>query len=337
MQGKNIFGEETEKKQKTNRKNRRNIEEILERKHYIKRERAGKMIRRTDLAIENKEMFEEGNGSGKSIPGVSIDTDAYGKKIEVTRITIEDEVGSSIMNKPQGKYITLEIKGGIDGTEETKKAASHALAKEIAKLVPFHYHLKVLVIGLGNEKVTPDSLGPHTISKIRVTRHLFLHYEVDGDPEQSNVSALNPGVMACTGMESGDLIKRAAEISGPEVILVVDALAARNVERINSTIQITDTGISPGAGAGNYRKELTEATMGRRVVAIGVPTVIDAGTLILDSIFDYLADQKKAEEHILQSGPKMIVTSSDIDQVIHDFSQIIAEGINIALHPGIYS
>lgn len=295
------------------------------------------MIRRTDLAIENKEMFEEGNGANRRIPGVNIETEQYGDEVAVTRIKIEDEIGSKIMNKPPGSYITVEIKDGINGSEELKRMVSQAVAVELAKLIPFHYYLKVLVIGLGNEKVTPDSLGPHTVSKIKVTRHLFLHYEVDGDEEQSNVSALNPGVMASTGMESGDLIRQAAEISDPEVILVIDALAARNIERINTTIQITDTGISPGAGMGNYRKELTERSMGRRVVAVGVPTVIDAGTMVLDSLADYLADVSKAEDYIEKSGLSMIVTPSDIDEVIHDFSSVIADGINIALHPGIYS
>lgn len=296
------------------------------------------MIRRTDLAIENREMFQEGSGNKeKQIPGVAVESDGYGDDVEVTRITIEDEKGSQIMNKPQGKYITVEIKNGVNGVEEVKKMASQAVAVELAKLIPFHYYLKVMVIGLGNEKVTPDSLGPHTVSKIRVNRHLFLHYEVEGDPEQSNVSALNPGVMASTGIESGDLISKAAEISNPEVILVVDALAARNINRINTTIQITDTGIAPGAGMGNNRKELTEKSMGKRVVAIGVPTVIDAGTMVLDSLAEYLSDPAKAEDYIEKAGLSMIVTPSDIDQVIHDFSGIISDAINIALHPGIYS
>ncbi|WP_130863524.1 GPR endopeptidase [Bacilliculturomica massiliensis] len=295
------------------------------------------MIRRTDLAIENKEMFEEGNGEGSQIPGVNVKAERYGDDVTVTRITIEDERGSAIMNKPQGRYITVEIKGGVNGSEEIKEMAARAVAAELTALIPFHHYLKVLVVGLGNEKVTPDSLGPHTVSKIRVTRHLFLHYEVEGDDDQANVSALNPGVMASTGMESGDLIYGAAEITDPEVILVIDSLAARSIERINTTIQITDTGISPGAGMGNHRKVLTSESMGRKVVAVGVPTVIDAGSMVLDSLADYLSDADRAEDYIQQAKLDMIVTPTDIDEVIHDFSEIIASAINIALHPGIYS
>lgn len=293
------------------------------------------MIRRTDLAIENKEMLAD--EEQREIPGVTTQQERYGEEVSVTRIRIENEQGSQIMEKPRGNYITLEITHGVDGSKELREIVSHALAVELARLIPFHYYLKVLVVGLGNEKVTPDSLGPHTVSKVRVTRHLFLHYGVEGDEEQSNVSALNPGVMALTGMESADMIRHAAEITQPDVILAVDSLAARSIERINTTIQITDTGISPGSGTENYRKELTEQTLGRRVVAVGVPTVIDASSLVLDTLDGYLADPAKAENAVREAGLSMIVTSSDIDQVIHDFSSIIADGINIALHPGIYS
>lgn len=297
------------------------------------------MIRRTDLAVEHIEMLNEAAENGKvgEIPGVSTEHEEYGEEVSVTRIKIENEEGSRAMEKPQGNYITLEIRDGVDGSEEMRDIVSHALAVELSRLIPFHYYLKVLVVGLGNEKVTPDSLGPHTVSKVHVTRHLFVCYNVDGDEDEANVSALSPGVMALTGMESMDIIRHAAEITQPEVVLVVDSLAARNIERINTTIQITDTGISPGSGMQNYRKELTEQSLGRRVVAVGVPTVIDAASLVLDTMAGYLAEPEKAEHAVNEAGLSMIVTSSEIDQVIHDFSSIIAHGINIALHPGIYS
>ena len=151
------------------------------------------------------------------------------------------------------------------------------------------------------------------------------------------VSALSPGVMGTTGMETAELIKSAVSIVKPEVVIAVDALAARNVERISTTIQLTDTGISPGAGTGNMRKDLTEKSLGTKVVAIGVPTVIDSTTLILDSLEGLLKDPNGAYQHIEKKGESMIVTTSDIDQVIMDFSEVIANGINSTLHPGIYS
>lgn len=293
---------------------------------------------RTDLAIENKEMYDsENQGEGIEISGVEVETERFQDLIEITRIKITDENGSKVLQKPLGNYITLEVEGVVDGPEETKEAAAIALSNELKRLIQFHNKLKVLIIGLGNDKVTPDSLGPYTVSKVKVTRHYFLMYDADSDDEMSCVSGFIPGVMGSTGMETADLIKSAAKIAKPEVIIAVDSLAARNINRISSTIQISDTGISPGAGTGNMRKQLTEKTLGTKVIAIGVPTVIDSKTLILDNLFGFLKDPEGAEQYIDENGVQMIVTSTEVDQVIKDFSDIISNGINITLHPGIYS
>lgn len=293
---------------------------------------------RTDLAIESKEMIDESN-KGKKIemPGVLVDVDQYDPNVKVTRIKIDDEAGSRTMGKPIGNYITIEAKDLVDGEEEVKEATVKALTAELSKLIKFHNKLKALVIGLGNESVTPDSLGPCTVSKVKVTRHMFIITGAEADEDAGCVSALIPGVMYSTGMESAELIRSAVNITKPEVVIAVDALAARNVDRISSTIQITDTGISPGSGTGNMRKDLTEKSLGTRVVAIGVPTVIDSKTLILDNLSGYLKEPAEAEKHIEKNGQSMIVTTTDIDQVIADFSDVIANGINNTLHPGIYS
>jgi spore protease len=293
---------------------------------------------RTDLAIEGKEILEEENKGKKiEIKGVEVDEDQYDEGITVTRIKITNESGSKALGKPIGTYITIEVKDLVDGDEERKAIAARALSNELSKLIEFHYNLKVLVIGLGNDKVTPDSLGPVTVSKVKVTRHIFIITGAEGDEQVGCVSALSPGVMGTTGMETAELIKSAVSIVKPEVVIAVDALAARNVERISTTIQLTDTGISPGAGTGNMRKDLTEKSLGTKVVAIGVPTVIDSTTLILDSLEGFLKDPNGAYQHIEKKGESMIVTTSDIDQVIMDFSEVIANGINSTLHPGIYS
>ncbi len=293
---------------------------------------------RTDLAIESKEMLEEKNkGKKVEIPGVEVDEDLYEQGVKVTRIRITTEEGSKTMGKPMGNYITIEAKDLVDGEEEVKAETEKALTAELSKLVRFHSKLKALVIGLGNEMVTPDSLGPCTVSKVKVTRHMFIVTGAESDDEVGCVSALIPGVMYTTGMESSELIKGAVEIARPEVVIAVDALAARNIDRISTTIQITDTGISPGAGTGNMRKDLTEKSLGTRVVAIGVPTVIDSKTLILDNLAGYLKKPAEAEKHIEKNGHSMIVTTTDIDQVIADFSIVIANGINNTVHPGIYS
>lgn len=279
----------------------------------------------------------ENKGKGIEISGVEVETEKFKDIVGITRIKITDENGSKAMQKPLGNYITLEVEGVVDGEEEVKEAAAAAVSNELKRLIHFHNKLKVLIIGLGNDKVTPDALGPYTVSKVKVTRHYFLMYDTDSDDEMSCVSGFIPGVMGSTGMETADLIKSAAKIAKPEVIIAIDSLAARNINRISTTIQISDTGISPGAGTGNYRKQLNEKTLGIKVIAIGVPTVIDSKTLIMDNLFEYLKDPNGAEQYIDEKGVPMIVTSTEIDQVIKDFSDIISNGINITLHPGIYS
>jgi len=296
-----------------------------------------KMDYRTDLAIENVEMYDEKRGQTGDIDGVVMEKIQYAEDIRATRIKILDQRGEQALQKPAGNYITIEIDGLIDGKEELKARAGKALGEELKKLIEFNYYLKVLVIGLGNDKVTPDALGPATLSKVKVTRHLFIIYEAEGDEEMACVSGFIPGVTGSTGMETADLIKQAAEISKPEIILVVDSLAAKNIERISTTIQINDTGIAPGSGMGNHRTMLNEQTLGKRVISVGVPTVIDSSTLIMDALEGYITKPEEVEDYIEQNGQDMIVTSTDIDQVIKDFSDIIANGINITLHPGIYS
>lgn len=293
---------------------------------------------RTDLALENKEMYDsENKDKGIEISGVEVEKETHGEVVQVTRIKITNEHGSNVLSKPIGNYITLEVDGIVDGPDELKSTTAAALANELQRLIKFHYNLKVLIIGLGNDKVTPDALGPYTVSKVKVTRHYFLMFDAEGDEEMSCVSGFIPGVMGSTGMETAELIQSAAEIAKPDVIIAIDALAARNINRINTTIQISDTGIAPGAGTGNKRKELNERTLGIKVIAIGVPTVIDSRTLIMDNLSGFLKDPVGAEKHMEEKGQDMIVTSTDIDQVIKDFSEIIANGINITLHPGIYS
>ena len=236
-----------------------------------------------------------------------------------------------------GNYITIEADGILEERDGIKDKVENVIAAELKKLIKFHYYLNVLVVGLGNTTVTPDALGPEAASKIRVTNHLFDMFEADGDDEMSRVSCLVPGVTAATGLETAEIIKKTAELVKPEVIIVVDSLAARNIERVSTTIQISDTGISPGAGMGNKRTGINSETVGARVVAIGVPTVIDATTIIRDALADNIDSAEKVEKYIEEYDRHMIVTSTDIDMLIKDFSDIIANGINKTLHPGIYS
>lgn len=300
---------------------------------------------RTDLAIESVEMCRDALAElGDDEPqvkdfndGIKMEKQIYDEDIVSTMIEILNEKGENLLGKPIGHYLTLEVNGLEEGSKELKQRASDALAEELKKFIVFHRNLKVLVVGLGNEKVTPDALGPYATSKVRVTRHLFVLFGADGDEEQACVSGFVPGVFGTTGMETAEIVKEVVELVKPEIVIVIDSLAARNIDRISTTIQINDTGIAPGAGMGNKRKHLNEGTLGCKVIAVGVPTVIDARTLVMDTLEGYIKEPEEVENYINQNGFEMIVTSTDIDQVIKDFSDIIASGINKVLHPGIYS
>lgn len=291
---------------------------------------------RTDLAIERKEMLDD-NAEGAEVSGVSVEKYPYGDDVVTTIIKVLDEDGAKALGKPVGDYITIEASGILDESETTKQNAVAAVNDALSKLIRFHYKLKVMVVGLGNDEVTPDSLGPRTAGKIKITRHLFIMFDADGDEEMSNVSCMMPGVSGTTGIETADLVRKAVEITRPEFVIVIDSLAARSIERVSTTIQITDTGISPGAGMGNRRTGINEETIGTKVVAIGVPTVIDATTIIRDVMIDNTHCVDEIEKYIEDHEQNMIVTSTDIDMIIKEFSDIIAEGINKTLHPGIYS
>ncbi|MCI7617864.1 MAG: GPR endopeptidase [Firmicutes bacterium] len=291
---------------------------------------------RTDLAVERSQLLDE---AGQRAQGYIKKQSQIDEDIAVTEIEITTEDGEKAFGKPRGTYITLEVKGVLEEKSQIKERAARALADRLKGMIKFDYYLKVLVVGLGNEKVTPDSLGPHTVDKVKITSHLFRIFDCDGDWEMANVSGFNPSVTGVTGMETADLIEKVAGLVKPDAIVCIDALAARDIHRLSTTIQVCDTGIFPGAGMGNNRKEISRQTVGCPVISIGVPTVIDSRTLLLeaaDSIGD-LSFGQQIQKYIDSRDMDMIVTSTDIDAIIKDFSDIISNAINITLHPGIYS
>lgn len=310
---------------------------------------------RTDLAIEAREIYQE--EKNKEIPGVAIDNEEIGDVI-VTRVEVLDDRGAQIIGKPRGKYITLESASLRKADADFKDEMSKLLAKELKAILPKKDNIKALVVGLGNWDVTPDALGPKVVSKVFVTRHLFKLYNKEGDVDVSEVSAISPGVMGTTGLETSEVVKGIVQNSRPDIVIVVDALASRKMERVNSTIQISTTGITPGSGLGNKRKALDEGNLGVPVIAIGVPTVVDAATLTSDTIervidafsrqakvgsqfYNMLKELKEEEKYDLirevlePYSANIIVTPKEVDEIIVNLSQIIANGINIAIHPGI--
>lgn len=292
---------------------------------------------RTDLAVEGVEELETKGIRPGEKDGIIVSHETTDKDIKVTTVEVTSLKGEALVGKSIGRYVTMEIRGLMEGEDNLIDRSAKILADHLSRMVRHSYYLKVLVIGLGNEKVTPDSLGPATVSKVKITSHLFRFFDCDGAEDMSNVCGLAPGVTAITGMETADLIQKAVELTEPDVVIAIDALAARNIERVSTTIQICDTGISPGAGMGNMRKHLNEETLGVKVIAIGVPTVIDSRTLILEAAEAMNLPEAQVSTYMEERDFDMVVTSTDIDFLIKAFSDIIAKAVNLILHPGIYS
>lgn len=291
---------------------------------------------RTDLALETTEKFEEDH---VEIRGVVIHEDYNKEKdIRTSTVVIETENGAKAMGRPQGTYITLEAPNMSVPDDDYHREISKELAKHIRKLVTVEKEMSVLVVGLGNREITPDALGPDVVNNLRITRHVIKEYGVEGIGEEQahSISGLVPGVMAQTGMETLEIIKGVVEQTRPDVVIAIDALAARSTKRLNRTIQITDTGINPGSGVGNHRNGLTVDSLGVRVIGIGVPTVVDAATIVHDAMAHLLEALEEAEkkefleEMISPHLHSMFVTPKDVDETIKRLSFTISEGLNIA-------
>lgn len=310
---------------------------------------------RTDLAVEAKEVYEEAQ-AGSSIPGVEVENKEL-ENCKVTKVEIKNEEGSKIMNKEIGKYITLESNLMKFDDDESREEIIEYLKDELKEVLGDDKTKKTLVIGLGNWNITSDALGPRSVSKTLVTRHIFKNYNKDYDDDFSEVSGLSPGVMGITGIETSEIVKSLVDKIKPDRVIAIDALASRKMERVNSTIQIATSGIAPGGGIGNKRRSLNKEYLGVDVIAIGVPTVVDAATLtidVLDLAIDNLIAQSEGNEnfynmlknlkedekyHLIRESldpydKNLIVTPKDIDETIENLSIIISEGLNRSLHPG---
>jgi len=312
----------------------------------------GKFSIRTDLALEAKESYEQDN---VEIRGVRIEKlEDEEKEIQTTTVVIETENGAKAMGKPVGTYITLEAPNMSIPDEDYHREISKELAVHLKKLMG-EEEQSVLVVGLGNRDVTPDALGPYVVKNINITRHVIREYgKASMDEERVNqVSGIVPGVMAQTGMETLEIIRGVVEETKPQLVVVVDALAARSTKRLNRTIQITDTGINPGSGVGNHRDGINEQVLGVPVIAIGVPTVVDAATIVNDTM-ESLIESMDSSSHIKNLGGAlgtlsraekhqmirelisphlnaMFVTPKDIDATVKRISYTISEGLNMAL------
>lgn len=345
---------------------------------------------RTDLALEAHQLAAERTGIPQ-FPGVEIDT-RESNGVRLTRVHVKNEQGSQTIGKLPGRYITLEVPGLRRKDTELQNEVATQFAQafnQFLKELGISKEAKALVVGLGNWNVTPDALGPMVVENLLVTRHLFELMPEHVDEGYRAVSALSPGVLGITGIETSEIVTGVVERTKPDFVIAVDALASRALERVNTTIQISDTGINPGSGVGNKRKPLTKQALGIPVIAIGVPTVVDAVSIASDTI-DYvlshmgremnqsanpapaskltpagfnlpgkpkpftdaddpsvegkkvimglvgtLPEQEKRQliHEVLQPlGHNLIVTPKEVDEFVEDIANIIANGLNAALH-----
>ena len=283
--------------------------------------------RRTDLALEAKEIWEEGAAEAAVLEGVEAASgEREGFHTETVRIL--DRRGEEALGKPVGTYVTLTLDGLARREENAFGRAARAVAAELGELLGFlHPEAPVLVVGLGNRAITPDAVGPKVHEYTLVTRHLVRQVpEHFGDLRP--VASLSAGVLGTTGMESGELVRAVSERLRPACVIAVDALASRSLKRVCRTVQLADTGIAPGSGVGNHRAALDRASLGVPVLAVGVPTVVDGATLAADLL-------GTAERPPLGEGRDLLVTPKDIDSQVSDLAKVIGYGIGLALHPGL--
>ena len=293
---------------------------------------------RTDLALEAREYVREGSGE---IHGVICEEEVIQDTgMKVTRVVIETRNGAKAMGKPMGTYITLEAPGLAEPDEGYHREVAKELARQLCSVIPdAGCEKSVLVAGLGNRDVTADALGPHVADHLFVNRHVLLEFgcAAYNKEKMHRISCIVPGVMARTGMESAEIIKGVVEETRPDLLIAVDALAARSTRRLNRTIQLSTAGIHPGSGVGNHRNALTEESLGIPVIAVGVPTVVDAATIVGDALEQMEreagAAARPGREHpqALSELNNMYVTGKDIDETIRRLGFTIAEAINIAL------
>lgn len=282
--------------------------------------------RRTDLALEAHELWRQNVGER---PGVTTrEHDAFGYGVTVVEVSVP--AAARALGKPMGTYITLDLRPYWAHAEDALERAATAVGAELRSLIPGAK--TALVVGLGNDAMTPDAIGPQVAEHVLVTRHLMRD---EAFASLTAVSVLVPGVLGRTGMEAAETIRGAVRTVRPDVLIAVDALASRSLERVCTTVQLSDTGIVPGSGVGNRRRALNRATLGIPVIAVGVPTVVDAATLALDILEE--AGAADVDPAALRGRGGVMVTPRDIDAQIRELSRVVGYGVDLALQPLSYA
>lgn len=297
---------------------------------------------RTDLALEIRELYQKAANVEEEVPGVETTVNDSNPNFLITKVTILSEEGANLLGKPVGDYVTIESPYMNDEVERIDQELISMIAKTIQDVSHMVKSDSVLVVGLGNTDVTPDALGPKVIDQLYITRHLARYApELLASENTREISAVVPGVLGTTGIETSDIIKGIIREISPDMLIVIDALAAKDMNRISRTIQISNTGITPGSGVKNNRSSLTKETLGIPVIAIGVPTVVGVPTIV-DEAISYVREKSPEANEVLNQNNYMhdileskkfdfMVTPNTIDDIITNLARLISEGINEAL------
>lgn len=289
---------------------------------------------RTDMAVERRDLYKNANKLEDEIDGIECDEENQ-EDIKITRVRITNEKGEKALQRRIGNYITIDLKKLNNITMEQEQKIIDCFSKELKVIIDKHIkkYDEILIVGLGNEYATPDSLGAKVVQNIEITRHIKIYLPNAIDKNTRSVSAITPGVLGTTGIETVEIVKGIVDNIKPKLVIAIDSLCSKNIDRINKSIQISDTGIVPGGGVGNKQEELSEETLGIPVIGIGIPTVLDAATIVLDTLkaCSVNVSEDRIVDEMKLNNFNFIVTPKEIDSLIDSMTNIVSEGINVSL------
>lgn len=296
------------------------------------------MFFRTDMAVERRDLYKITNKI-QEINGIECEEEKI-NDMNITRVKITNKEGEKALQRKIGEYITIDIKRLNNITIEKEDEIVETFSKELSRIVDNHIskNEEILIVGLGNLYATPDSLGSKVVQNIEITRHIKIYLPNAINQNTRSVSAITPGVLGTTGIETIEIVRGIVDNVKPKLVIAIDSLCSKNIDRINKSIQISDTGIIPGGGVGNRQEELSQETLGIPVIGIGIPTVLDAATIVLDAL--EVCEVEYNENEIISkmklNNFDFIVTPKEIDDLIDNMSVIIGEGINSAIQVNNY-
>lgn len=291
------------------------------------------MFFRTDMAVERRDLYKNANKLEDEIKGVECEEEKV-DDINITRVKITNREGEQALQRRIGNYITIDIKKIHNITEDKENQIIKTFSKELKNIIDKHIkpNEEILIVGLGNSFSTPDSLGAKVVQNIEITRHIKIYLPNAIDRNTRSVSAITPGVLGTTGIETVEIVKGIVDNIKPKLVIAIDSLCSKNIDRINKSIQISDTGIVPGGGVGNRQAELSKETLSVPVIGVGIPTVLDAATIVIDTLnaCDVNISENEIVDKMKLNNFNFIVTPKEIDELIENMTAIVSEGINMS-------